>query len=231
MAAPRPEPPLGVIFDLDGLLVDSEPLQVLSFRKVMEEHGIDLTDEDFEAMVGFHTRDNFRYVREKYGLERSVESLLSAKDAAYRDIITAQMRTCRGADELVAALHARGVPMAVASSSPRRDVLLSLDTVRLTRFFTVIATADDVRETKPAPDLYLLAQQRIGVPARRCVAFEDAGPGLQAALAAGLLCIAVPHRFTAKHDFSRAARVLDSLSQISVDDLLELVARGDRSPL
>jgi HAD superfamily hydrolase (TIGR01509 family) len=121
--------------------------------------------------------------------------------------------------EIVEALAGARVPLAVASSSPRVDVHLSLESVGLAHFFARVVTADDVVNTKPAPDLYLEACRGLGLPPGRCVAFEDSGAGVQAATAAGLACFAVPHAYTRKHDFSKAVAVLGSLREISLERL------------
>jgi HAD superfamily hydrolase (TIGR01509 family) len=209
----------GAVFDLDGLLVDSEPLQARSFNQVFEAYGFHLSEADFEALVGFETIDNFRHLRRKFAIETPLADLMARKEAAYHALVRQEMAPCRGAVTLVEALAAHGVPLAVASSSPRVDVRLSLETIGLSRFFPVVVTANDVPATKPAPDLYLRACQGIGLAPARCVAFEDSGTGLQAAVAAGLRCFVVPHKYTRNHDFASAEAVLKSLAEVSVPDL------------
>jgi HAD superfamily hydrolase (TIGR01509 family) len=215
----------GVVFDLDGLLVDSEPLQARSFNVVLEPYGIHLTEEDFEELVGFETIDNFRVLRRRHAIDTPLETLMERKNAAYHHLVRTELQTRTGVRELIAALQEDGAALAVASSSPRADVLLSLDAVGIRDAFSVVVTANDVERTKPAPDLYLLACNRLGLEPAACVAFEDSGAGLTAAVAAGLTCFAVPHRYTRDHDFSRAAGILDDLAQVTPSQLRTLVAR------
>jgi beta-phosphoglucomutase-like phosphatase (HAD superfamily) len=241
-----------VIFDLDGVLVDSEPLQVKAFNVALAPHGISLTDEDFLDLVGLSTEENFRVIRQRHSIAESVGDLLVRKNAAYQALVRSELEASAGAPALVRELAARRIPIAVASSSPRSDVLLSLESVGLLDAFgpphvgeartrsgatserwghRAVATADDVEHPKPAPDLYLLAAQWLGMPPSACVAVEDSTTGLEAAWRAGIRCVVVPNRYTARQDFSRAAMVLSSLEQASLDLLSRLAsihARRDR---
>lgn len=113
--------------------------------------------------------------------------------------------------------------MAVASSSVGKDVRASLQAVGILHFMEHVVTADDVQRTKPAPDLYLLAAERLGIPPAQCVALEDAGPGVLAATTAGIRCVAVPNIYTKRHDFARAALVVESLETLTPQTLMALV--------
>jgi beta-phosphoglucomutase-like phosphatase (HAD superfamily) len=120
-----------VIFDLDGVLVDSEPLQVKAFNVALAPHGISLTDEDFLDLVGLSTEENFRVIRQRHSIAESVGDLLVRKNAAYQALVRSELEASAGAPALVRELAARRIPIAVASSSPRSDVLLSLESVGL----------------------------------------------------------------------------------------------------
>ena len=208
------------IFDLDGLLVDSEPLQARSFNIILEPYGIRLETDDFRDLVGYTTTDNFKVLKARHEqIDKSVDQLMEAKDRAYHKLVHSDLVPNPGARELVQSLSARQVPLAVASSSPRRDVELSLNAVGLTPCFAAVLTADDVVETKPAPDLYLLAARALGISPEWCVAFEDSGAGCAAACAAGMHCFVVPHEFTRGQDFSRATGLLRSLEEVTVERL------------
>jgi HAD superfamily hydrolase (TIGR01509 family) len=212
----------GVVFDLDGLLVDSEPLQAESFNEVFAPYGIYLSEDDFEELVGYQTVDNFRHLRKKFAIETPLDELMALKRVAYHQLVRTRMVPCIGAMELVEGLATLGARLAVASSSPREDVLLSLDTIGLSKYFPAVFAADDVAATKPAPDLYLKASAAIEVPPARCLAFEDSGAGLTAAVAAGLRCFTVPHRYTRDHDFSAAEAVLETLADITPEEVRTL---------
>ncbi len=216
----------GVVFDLDGLLVDSERVQAMAFNAVLAPYGITLSDEEFAGFVGYSTLQNFRDLAMKHpGLAPDVLAIHDAKDRAYADLVPTQMRSMPGAVELVAALRDAGVPMAVASSSYRVDVEACLRCVGLDHALAVLSPGDESPRTKPAPDVYLRAVGLLGLPAARCVALEDAEAGVRAAHAAGLACVAVPNRYTRAHDFGLADARLDSLRDVTPSLLESLVAR------
>jgi HAD superfamily hydrolase (TIGR01509 family) len=136
------------------------------------------------------------------------------------------MEAMPGAVELVRALRAGRVPIAVASSSGLADVAASLRAVGLDDDLPVRASAEEVARPKPAADVYLLAVRRLGLAPEACVALEDAGPGVAAAVAAGLACVAVPNAYTVGHDFAGAALVARSLRDLSPGSLRSLVRRA-----
>jgi beta-phosphoglucomutase len=205
----------GAIFDLDGLLVDSEPVQAIAFNAVLERYGIELTDTDFTEMVGIETIENFRMLRDRHSLPESAEQLLKRKDTVYQRLVPVSLVERPGAIALVTALHEQGVPLAVASSSPQADVVLCLECVDIIHLFSHVVTADDVEQRKPAPDLYLLAAGKLGLAPERCIAFEDTLTGLQAAQAAGVPCIVAPNKYTAHHDFVGALARVKSLADLT----------------
>ncbi len=149
------------------------------------------------ALVGLRTDEIWRQLRARYALTARVEELETAHAAAYDPVLRAQVEAMPGAPETVAALAALGLPLAVASASPRQQVLAVLERLGLRAIIGVVAAGDEVARGKPAPDVYLLACARLGTDPARCVAVEDSGPGLAAAKAAGLRVVAVPSPATA----------------------------------
>jgi HAD superfamily hydrolase (TIGR01509 family) len=216
----------GVVFDLDGLLVDSERVQAMAFNVALAPYGIVLSDDDFAMFVGYSTLQNFRDLAVRHPkLAPDVVAIHDAKDRAYADLVQTQMRVMPGAVDLVRALRDAGVPMAVASSSWRVDVEACLRLVGLGDVLTTLSPGDEVPRSKPAPDVYLRAVGLLGLPASSCVALEDAEAGVRAAKAAGLACIAVPNRYTRGHVFAGADAVMDSLAGIT-PALLESMVRA-----
>jgi HAD superfamily hydrolase (TIGR01509 family) len=122
-----------------------------------------------------------------------------------------QVEPMPGARELIAALHERGYPLAIASSSPLWQIEAVVERLNLRGMLAAVASGEEVPHGKPAPDVYLLAAERLGVPPARCLALEDSGPGTIAAKAAGMCVIAVPSAETAGHSFEHADLVLPSL--------------------
>lgn len=214
-------PTLAVIFDLDGSLVDTEPLHRRVFNTTLARHGVDyeIPDEEFgRAFVGISQRENSEYLIARFGIRASVEELAREHTAEYERIVAdpRNLTMMPGARALLDALQTRAMPLAIASGSPRSQVETILRGLTIASLFRAIVTGSDVARGKPAPDAYRRACEQLRVDAARCVAIEDSASGAAAAKAAGLRVIIVPNRYTQHQDLTRAdvrvknlARVLD----------------------
>lgn len=181
-----------VIFDLDGTLVDSEPLYHEAGRRTLAAHGAGgFTWEQHLRFVGVSTRDTLTALRAEYGLAAPVERLLAELDAHYL-ALAAGAAVCGGAVALARALAERGCALAVASGSSRAAIGAVLAGTGLADLFGVTVSAQEVARGKPEPDVFLEAARRLGVAPGDCVVVEDAPPGVRAAGAAGMRCVAVP---------------------------------------
>jgi HAD superfamily hydrolase (TIGR01509 family) len=202
-----------VVFDMDGLLLDTETLWHKAETELFARHGETFTWDDRMAVMGTSfamTADYFvrrlrRPADEGPGL---VQEMIELMHALVRRAVEARP----GAVELVKRLRTDGVPLGLASNSPRFLVDDALATAGLTDAFDTIVTSDDVEHAKPAPDIYLLACERLGVDQADALALEDSASGVTAAKAAGLTVIGVPQ--FAETDVSAADRVVDSLEDL-----------------
>ena len=212
MGAEPPHRYRAVVFDMDGLLLDTEVVWQAAEEQLFATHGAVFTREDKMAVIGTSFDLTARYFAERLGQppERG-PALVEEMVLAMYDALQVDVAGRPGALELVARLRGR-VPLALASNSPRRLVDAALATAGLTDVFDVIVTSDDVARSKPAPDIYLLACQRLGVEPEHVLALEDSSAGVAAAKAAGLSCIAVPQ--FAETDVAAADRVIDSLEEL-----------------
>ncbi len=198
-----------VIFDMDGLLLDTEVLWHRAETELFARRGVEFTLEDQMRVIGTSFAFTADYFADRLSLPRErgpglVEEML----ALMHEHLRRQVEGRPGAVELVERLRGR-TRLGLASNSPRRLVDTALATARITDAFDAIVTSDDVEHAKPAPDLYLLACERLGVPPAEALALEDSASGVTAAKAAGLACIAVPQ--FAETDVSAADRIVDSL--------------------
>jgi HAD superfamily hydrolase (TIGR01509 family) len=208
-----------VLFDMDGLLVDTEHAWFAAERTVMAELGATWTDADAEAMVGGPLDRVARFMVERagHGNAARVEELLVDTMA---QLLEAGADHRPGADDLLEDLVAHGIPCALVSSSPRNLVDAVLDSVGGDRFAFTIA-GDEVERTKPFPDPYLEAMRRLDVAAERCVVLEDSPTGVAAGEAAGCLVVGVPFAVPLEGGPGRViVTSLTELSARSLDDLL-----------
>lgn len=194
-----------VIFDLDGVLVDSETLQLAAWQRYVEQWGRVLPPALLPRLFGRRLVDAARIIVEELGLPVAPKEAARERDALFLASLPGNVRPMPGARELVTALRERGLPLGLATSGHRRYVELVLDELGLREAFTAVVTGDDVARGKPAPDCYLLAASRLGIVPAAGVAIEDAPLGVLAARAAGLRCIAVPNAHTAHLDGLAAA--------------------------
>lgn len=180
---------------MDGVLVDGEPLHFRACNLLLGEEGQAISLDAYKPFMG--TKAGWREMIGDLGLRRP----LTYYEARYDELIIEEYRRSSlaepGAVELVHALRERGKPIAVASSSRRSWVGACLEAIGLAGAFNVLTAGSDIERGKPAPDIYLLTAERLGVEAGRCLAIEDAPAGIQSAKSAGMTCWAVRTEYTA----------------------------------
>jgi HAD superfamily hydrolase (TIGR01549 family) len=200
-----------VIFDCDGTLVDSEPLARRAWEVSLAAHGYTLTDADAEASVGLPYARVHAYYAARAELPPA-EAFWREFAAELFALMDDELLVFDDAVEAARELRARGIPIAVASSSPRERLQRTLGRAGLLDAFDISVAGDEVVHGKPAPDMFLLAAERLGVPPAECIAIEDSPPGVQAGLAAGMFTLAVCRVPGTEHTLAAADRVVDSLS-------------------
>lgn len=218
---------LAVIFDMDGVLVDSYRAHYESWRGVYDELGVEYTETAFAADFGRTSRD---ILRRKIGDELSderVRELDERKEALYRDIIRQQFPAMDGASELVDALAADGFRLAIGSSGPPENVALVQEKFAGGRRIEAVVTGADVTRGKPDPQVFLLAAERLSVAPALCTVVEDAVHGITAAQRAGMTAIALTGTLQ-REELSAADAVVDSLRQLSPERIRALVASRAR---
>jgi len=202
-----------VIFDLDGVLVDSEELSRQSNKETLKQHGIELTQEEKIKAIGRTDLDIFRDMIEARGLGLSPEELTKEKDRIYLDIIKGKLKPIPGARGILETLKERGIPFAIASSGTYVKVRANLSETGLIGLISTIISADDIEKGKPDPEIFLKAAEKIGIPPEECLVIEDAQAGVIAAKAAGMKCLALKSPGSHGQDLSQADRVISSLEE------------------
>lgn len=180
-----------VIWDLDGVVLDSAEEHRRAWQCLAVDEGVTFTDEDFRASFGKRNDDIIPDYWPVASSSERVRELADRKEAYYRAFVRESAAFLPGAEELMRELHKVGIGQALASSTPEVNIKLIDELLGLRRYLSVLVSGETVAHGKPAPDIFLKAAEELGVPANVCVVIEDAVAGVQAARAAGMFCIAV----------------------------------------
>lgn len=218
--------PAAVIFDFDGIVLDSETPEYESHRRIYQRCGVELTVEEWCGVIGTwsegHDEQWFTRLCARSPQAPSRDDYFAERRQIFESIVPAD--PMRGVHALLTALRKSGTPAAIASSAPARWVVGAVERLGIADLFDAVVAGDQVTHRKPAPDVYLAAALQLGVDPRRSVAIEDSAPGIAAARAAGMKVVAIPHWLTARHDLSGADLTVTDAGQLSLDRLEALIS-------
>jgi HAD superfamily hydrolase (TIGR01509 family) len=204
-----------VIFDLDGLLADTEKLHFTAYKTVFSELGIELSDEEYADHWIRCGQGTDAFVA-KRNLTADPNFVRREKARLYKKLVSSSAKPMPGARELLCSLQGRKL-MALATSSHPKDAHAVLKALDFEDFFSYVAAKNSVERVKPYPDIFLHVAKEINTLPENCLVVEDAEKGILAADAAGMKSIAVPNRYTMNNDFSKATLVVKSLEEVSYE--------------
>lgn len=216
---------LAVIFDVDGVLVDSYNAHYQSWQLLCTERGLEMTHDEFIATFGRTSREIIQELwHDRITSEAAVRELDDRKEELFRELLARDFPALDGAVELIDQLHDAGVPLAVGSSGPPENVGLVLDALGRGSVFGGVVTGDDVTRGKPDPQVFQLGAERLGAPSSICVVIEDAPVGVAAAHAAGMKCVALVSTGRVREKLQAAELIVDSLRELTPRVLRSLVS-------
>jgi beta-phosphoglucomutase len=218
--------PFGVLWDMDGTLVDTAELHYHAWVTLAREIGRPFTRADFAATFGRRNPEIIRQVFDPAASAADVDRLGNRKEELYRAQARHGVSLLPGVHELLEGLHAAAFKQAIASSAPRANLDLILQLTHVEPFIEAVVSMEDTERGKPDPQVFLVAAAKLAVPPKCCVVVEDAIAGVEAARAGGMKCVAVT--FVGHHDLARlkgagADLVVETLAEVSVDDIRALL--------
>ncbi len=223
-------PHFAVIFDMDGVLVDSEPLTIRAYVQAASELGVELDPHEFVRRVVIEGILGPSPVRSFFELSggdpADWDGLFQRKTEIYCKLVQEELQMMPGARELLADLSRSSVPCALATSASRVTMDLVFEAYSLAPYFSATVTLEDVASQKPDPEAFVKAAALLSVPSGRCVVIEDAPKGIAAAKAAGMACVAVPTQLSRASDLSAADLIVESLEYVTAARLAPLARNG-----
>ena len=219
-----------LIFDFDGLILDTEVPVYESWKEIYRAYGLDLPLSVWAMCIGSEygeAFDPFVYLEEQLGASVDRKAIDWRRHRRELELVGTQT-VLPGVEGYIADAKRLGLKLGIASSSDRGWVIGNLRRLGLLEHFDTIKTADDVGQVKPDPELYLAALDELGVEAHESIVLEDSPNGVLAAKRAGILCVAVPNLLTRQLDLSQADLLLDSLADLSLEELLVEIGRDER---
>ena len=221
---------LGVIFDMDGVLVDSYRAHYQSWKMLAAAHGLSLTEAQFASTFGRPSREIIadRWAAHEF-TERQILAMDAEKEATYRKIVSQDLPAMEGIVELLDSLHAAGFALAIGSSGPPGNVELVMEKLGRRELFAATVNGSDVTRGKPDPQVFLIAAERLGLPPENCAVIEDASAGIAAARTAGMTAIGLVSTGRTRDDLAAADLVVDRLAELSPERIRQLIEARRRT--
>ncbi|MBN2028871.1 HAD family phosphatase [bacterium] len=212
-----------VIFDMDGVIVDSEPIHLFAEKSLLAKFGISVTDEEIQSYMGKSLRFLLKNFIDRYHLNTSVEKLYAVQQKTLFELYDEKAELLPGLLDLLKILKDDHIDMAVASSSSRALISLVLKKFHLSPYLKVIVSGEEVKKPKPNPDIFLETVSKLGYHPSECVVIEDSTAGVQAAKSAGTACVGFRSPHSGNQDLKIADIIVDDLSSLNIQKLKALM--------
>ncbi len=215
-----------VLFDMDGVIIDSEPIHYELSKLYFNELGLDIDDEEYYTFVGIGDKEIFFRLKEKYGLTLASDEMAATYEKRYIAYLRSMKNEepIRGIQILVQDLHKRGLLLAVGSSASRENIEIVLERFQLKEYFNTIVSGYEVEKSKPYPDIYIKAAEKLGVDPAECIVIEDSSNGIKASRSAGMKSIAYRNHNSGEQDLSQADIIIDSFEKVDFDNLVSAIS-------
>ncbi len=213
-----------VIFDMDGVIVDTEPVHHYAYFQHFTELNIDVTPEMFTTFMGFSTRNTFQKLKELFSIDQDVEDLIQRKRAIFNDAFDNKedLTLLDGVEKLIKDLHANGIELIVASSASKVTIDRVFKRFGLHQYFSHIVSGEDFPNSKPHPAIFEFAADISISPKENCIVIEDSTNGVLAAKAAGIFCIGYNSEHSERQDLSKADIVVNHFDELDYRKVVQI---------
>ena len=208
-----------VIFDMDGVIVDTEPVHRYAYFKQFDELNITVTEDMYTSFTGFSTRNTFQKLKEVFVIEQEVEDLIQRKRNIFNDAFDskADLELLQGVENLIKELHKNGMQLILASSASKVTIERVFSRFKLHEYFTHVVSGEDFPKSKPHPAIFEHAASLSIAPKENCIVIEDSTNGVKAAKAAGILCVGYNSIHSVAQDLSEADVVINHFNELGFD--------------
>jgi HAD superfamily hydrolase (TIGR01509 family) len=210
-----------IIFDCDGVVVDSEDYSRKAYEKNLEKFKIKLDKEDYKFMTGSGTKEIYGYLNKKYKVNINVNEFDKEKEEIYRELAKGKLKVFAGVKSLIKELRKHNIKIGLASSGNKEKVSFNLEETNLLNSFDIIIKAEDISKSKPDPEIFLKTALKLGLKPEECVVIEDSIKGIEAGNRARMKTIAVTNTFK-KEELRDADLIVNSLEEIDISTIKNL---------
>jgi len=213
-----------VIFDMDGVIIDSEPIHKEIQTSLFKEFNIQITDEQYQSFIGRSSKNMWQELIQNYELDTTVEEVLALDKKSYHQKLRAMpdLSPISGVDNLISALERKGLSLALASSSSMESIRLVLELFQLDTLFPHKISGATLPNSKPHPQIFEEAAKMVGYPPQNCVVIEDSRHGVAAAKAAGMFCIGFQNLNSGNQDHQQADMVIDDFRTLTTSIIMDI---------
>jgi len=213
-----------VIFDMDGVIVDTEPVHHYAYNQQFKQLGITISPELYASFTGNSTKNIFERLRAHFDLKQEVEELVKTKRQLFNEAFDSKedVYLLEGVEDLIKDLYANGMQLVLASSSAHVTIQRIFNRFKLHQYFTHIVSGEDFPKSKPHPAIFLKAAALAGTPVSQCVVIEDSTNGIMAAKAAGIYCIGYDSFHSKMQDYSLADQIITNFNELNYQKIVTL---------
>ncbi|WP_116788017.1 HAD family hydrolase [Flavobacterium psychrotrophum] len=214
-----------VIFDMDGVIVDTEPLHHLAYHQHFRQLNIEIPKDVYATYTGLSTKNTYQRIKEAYGLEHEIPGLIQSKRDFFNDLFDTKedLEMLPGVFNLIKDVHASGIQLVLASSASHVTIKRVFDRFGLHQYFTHTVSGEDFPQSKPHPAIFLKAAELSGSPVTECIVIEDSTNGITAANAAGIFCVGYRSANTAPQELGEASLVINHFDELTAEKIKTLV--------